>query len=142
MKPLLLALAFLLTGCVSHVDSKGNYTGYSLHASQAAQVARNVTAELVKRYPARSVFTFAYECCDAFPIELEKAIRAAGMGISPVVTPGYNTLRYRLERLNDHQFFVVIIVNQNSFQTIWSDDDNALVRLKTITQFEVTHGNG
>jgi hypothetical protein len=98
-----------------------------------------VTAELVKRYPARSVFSFPYEGRDAFPVALEKAIRDAGMGISPVITPGYHPLRYRLERLNEHQFFVVIVVGQNSFQMIWSDDDNALTRLKTVTQFEVTH---
>lgn len=139
MKHLFLVLTFFLTGCASHVDSAGNYNDYPLSPPQATHVARNVTAELVKRYPARSVFSFPYENRDAFAVALEKAIREAGMGISPVVTPGYQTLRYRLERLNEHQFFIVITVNQHRFQMIWSDDDNALARLKTITQFEVTH---
>jgi hypothetical protein len=139
MKRLFLILTLALTGCVSHFDRAGNYNNYSLTPSQATQVARSVTAELKARYPARTVFSFPHDSHSVFSAAMENSLRDAGMGVSIEDVAGYHRLTYKLDRFNNHQFFIAVTVNQSSFQMIWSDDDNALARLKTVTQFEVTH---
>lgn len=136
MKYLCLAFTLLLASCASHYDRAGNYDDYQLSPAQAATVASDITAELGKRYPARTIFSFPHDDKNPLSASLESTIRSAGMGISDAVTPGYHRLIYRLQRFNEHQFIVVVTVNQRSFQLVWSDDDNALARLKTVTQYE------
>lgn len=138
MKCLFLIATLLLTGCAAHYDKAGNYTRYTLTDPQAKQVAQNVATVLARRYPARTVFSFPHDN-RVFAVALENAVRGTGLGVMADDRPGLHRLTYRLDRLNDHQFFIVITVSQAQFQMIWSDDDSALSRLKTITQYEVTH---
>ncbi|MEJ5074850.1 hypothetical protein WH357_21355 [Enterobacter ludwigii] len=139
MKRLYLILALAMTGCATHTDRAGNVDDYPLNVQQASQVARNVTGELSQRYPARTLFSFPHDTTSIFATALEQSIRSAGMGITTEDVSGYHRLRYRMQRLNSHQFFVVMTVNQTHFDTVWSDDDGTLSRLRTVTQYEVSH---
>lgn len=130
-----LAASLLLTGCALHTDRAGNYNNYSLNTPQAAQVAQNIAGELVTRYPARTVFYFPHDKSSSFAASLEQAIHQAGRGVSGEDSPGLHHLSYRLARLNTHQFVTVVTVNRDHFQTVWSDDDQILSRLYTVTQY-------
>ncbi|MGI2799928.1 hypothetical protein ACRTC3_15185 [Photobacterium damselae] len=137
MNKFFFGVLLLLTGCANPlIDLGGNFNNVSLTQHQAKQITDSVAKELKQRFYARAVFDFPHDPNNVFAASLEQSLRSQGMGVAISDQSQYRRLRYRLDALNDTQFFIQIDVGDVHFQRIWILEDEILAPLVSTANFE------
>ncbi|MGI2002064.1 hypothetical protein [Shewanella frigidimarina] len=132
-------LAFLLSGCAT---SEVNYYDFPVKKSDQLTIAKDLAWLIKEKHGANAVFDFNYPLWSNstyFSEALETELRRLGIGVyvSETLQGKHNNLYYTLSRLNDNQFYIRVVVNnQFSFQRIWIYQDEQIFPLPTTSVFE------
>lgn len=132
-------LAFLLAGCAT---SEVNYYDFPVKKSDQLIIAKDLAWLIKEKHGANAVFDFNYPLWSNstyFSEALETELRRLGIGVyvSETQHGKHNNLYYTLSRLNDNQFYIRVVVNnQFSFQRIWIYQNEQIFPLATTSVFE------
>ncbi|AZQ13327.1 hypothetical protein [Shewanella khirikhana] len=136
-------LSILLSACAT---SDVNYYDFPVKTADQVTIANDLAWHIKERHGANAVFNFNYPMWSTstpFSEHIETALRRLGIGVyvSEIPQGKHNELYYTLSKLNDQQFYIRVVVNdQLSFQRIWIYQDEQLFPLPTTTVFEgVSH---
>jgi len=133
-------LSFLLSACAT---SEVNYYDFPVKDADQVTIAKDLAWHIKEKHGANAVFDFNYPMWSTsthFSELVETELRRLGIGVyvSETEKQGkHNQLYYTLSKLNDRQFYIRVVVNnQFSFQRIWIYQDEQLFPLPTTTVFE------
>lgn len=134
MKPILLTLLLVLSGCASYpFDKFGNYDNVALTAVESRHIATDISQFIQQTQGARTIVNFNNDH-SLFATTLSNTLCQNGIGVTQAQQV-YPNLHYRVEALNAHQFVVTVQIGRRHFSRIWSLIDDVLVPLPTRTQF-------
>ena len=132
-------LTLLLAGCAT---SDVNYYDFPVSKPDQIRVAKDLAWHIKEKHGANAVFNFNYPQWSTgtfFSEALETELRRLGIGVYVSDTPQskHNDLYYTLSKLNNSQFYIRVVVNQQfSFQRIWIYQDDEIFPLPTTTVFK------
>jgi len=136
-----LLLAVSLMGCAT---SEVNYFDFPVSKADQQTVAKDLAWLIKAKHGASAVFDFDYPTHSSntfFSESLEMELRKLGIGVYANEIKDeksrHNQLYYTLSRLNNHQFYIKVVVNDHfSFQRIWLINEEVLYPLTTTSVFE------